>query len=83
MFFVGFSKRIFGGLRLGAGMRLTKRNFVFMIFVLMIYYIAYLTIAASIWLIVGIVYFFFILPVKLIYNAIKGRAVTNAPPESL
>ena len=81
MFFVGFSKRMFGGLRLGAGMRLTKKNFAYMVFVLAIFYISYYTIAASIWLMVGVVYFFFVWPIKKIYELIKGRQ--PAAPERI
>ena len=67
--FVGFSKRVRGGLRLGAGMRLTKKNFLYMALIVMIYYISYLAIVGSIWLIVGICYLFFVLPVKKIVEA--------------
>jgi len=83
MFFVGFSKRIFGGLRLGAGMRPTKKNFIFMIFVIILYYISYVAIFFSIWAVVGIIYFIFVWPVIKIRNFIKSRATTSAPPENL
>ena len=70
--FVAFSKRVRGGLRLGAGMRITKRNFLYMAFIVLMYYIAYISIVGSIWLIVGICYFCFVLPVKLIIKAVRG-----------
>jgi len=64
--FVGFSRRVRGGLRLGAGMRLTKRNFIFMIWVVMVYYMAYLAVVGSVWLMVAIIYGMFIWPIKKI-----------------
>jgi len=71
--FVGFSRRVRGGLRLGAGMRLTKRNFLYMAFIVLMYYIAYISIVGSIWLIAAICYVCFVLPVKLIVKAVKSK----------
>jgi len=75
--FVGFSKRVKGGLRLGAGFRITKRNFFYMALIVLVYYISYLAIVGSIWLIVGIAYFCLVLPTKKIIQLIKGE---KSPP---
>jgi len=70
--FVGFSKKVRGGLRLGAGMRITKKNFLYMAFIVLMYYIAYISVVGSIWLIVVIFYGIFVLPVKWIIRTVKG-----------
>ena len=71
--FLTVSKRLKGGLSLGAGMRLTKRNFLWLIWVLMFYFIAYYVFWLSAWLLIGIVWLFFVLPIKAVYKLIKGR----------
>jgi len=81
--FVGFSKRVRGGLRLGAGFRVTKKNFFYMALIVMMYYISYLTIVGSIWLIVGICYLCFVLPFKKITQLIKGDKSPPPAPKNI
>ena len=78
--FVGFSRRFRRGLRLGVGMRITRRNFLYMILIVLIYYISYIAIMGTLWLMVGIVYFCFVWPIKMVVKLVKGgkRVVTNS-----
>ncbi|MCL2703860.1 MAG: hypothetical protein FWE91_09675 [Defluviitaleaceae bacterium] len=82
--FVGFSKKVKGGLRLGAGMRITKKNFLYMALIVLMYYIFYISIVGTLWLLVGIFYFIFVYPFKLIVACKKGTSLPapqNTPTE--
>jgi len=90
--FLTVSKRLkrTGGWSIGAGMRLTKRNAIWFIWVFMFYIIAYYMFWLSAWVLVGIAYVIFVLPFRLITNAIKGGGEkppatqsVSAPKESM
>lgn len=78
--FIGFSTRLkrMGGFRLGIGKRVHGWTAIFILMFVGIFYLMWWSLLGCMWLIYGVCWLFFYLPIKLIVNAVKKRKAKQA-----